>query len=741
MTATTTLLDHHRDQLLESAIDPEIIEGRGYFSVEKKVDLKRLGFGQAQLSVPALVIPIRNVHGDLALYQARPDTPRIVKGKAVKYETPAGAGLVLDVPLRVRDKLRDPKEPLYVTEGSKKVDSANSHGLPCIGVVGVYGWRGTNEQGGKAALPDLECIAWNDRKVYLAFDSDAMEKPEVHQALDRFASLLTSRGAQVRFIYIPSPDGRKVGLDDYLAGGGTVEELLRNATSELHKIPTDEPEEEPEWEPSPEALAEAKRMLKSPDLLERAGATIKALGYAGETTIPRLVYLAITSRILDRPLNLVLTGPTSAGKSYTIDTAADLFPERAIYRLTASSERALIYTEADLSHRVLILGEMPTIKDTRSVGALILKGITWEGRVVYETVESTAAGTKPVRIEKPGPTGFLTSTTGRIDPEIETRVLTVHVSDTRETTREIMTATAARFNGHAPEPPDLASWHALQWWLATEGDTAVTIPYIERLVEMLSDANVRQRRDTGQLGTLLQVSAILHQRQRDRDERARIVATRDDYEIVHQLTADLFGAIQAEGITDALRRTVRTVKMLAVDGTKPTVTQVARELKLDRSTVSRHVSKALDGGWLVNTEERKGRPAKLEVGDPLPENKPALPTPDDLFTTPPPENDYTHTRTADSADTDAENERVEGATRPIHAYTPESEERAARVPRVYTPLHTDSADVNAENVDSVYACSGETEIEVCASCGVELLPAERKLGKCFPCSNPAEVPF
>ena len=53
--------------------------------------LRQLGFSTAQQRVPALVIPLWNVHGDVAFHQARPDYPRLRDGKPVKYETPNGA--------------------------------------------------------------------------------------------------------------------------------------------------------------------------------------------------------------------------------------------------------------------------------------------------------------------------------------------------------------------------------------------------------------------------------------------------------------------------------------------------------------------------------------------------------------------------------------------------------------------------------------------------------------------------
>lgn len=91
------LLPQHAKLLAESAISPEVAKGRGYRSVHTKAELGRLGFGDKQCRVPALLVPIRGVTGDVVLYQIRPDEPRIVKGKALKYETPAGARMALDV--------------------------------------------------------------------------------------------------------------------------------------------------------------------------------------------------------------------------------------------------------------------------------------------------------------------------------------------------------------------------------------------------------------------------------------------------------------------------------------------------------------------------------------------------------------------------------------------------------------------------------------------------------------------
>jgi hypothetical protein len=229
------LSSEHEALIRRSAISPEVARGRGYRTVTEKTVLRRYGFSEAQRRVPALLIPIRDVRGEVALHQLRPDQPRLNKaGKAVKYETPRGARMVLDVPPQARSQLSDPALPLWITEGARKADAAVSKGLCCVALLGVWNWRGKNEHGGLTALADWEQVALKDRRVNVVFDSDVVGKVEVQRALSRLRAFLEGRGAEVQIAYLPpAADGCKVGLDDFLAAGHSVEELFSLASPEL----------------------------------------------------------------------------------------------------------------------------------------------------------------------------------------------------------------------------------------------------------------------------------------------------------------------------------------------------------------------------------------------------------------------------------------------------------------------------------------------------------------------------
>jgi len=234
---TQQLLPQHAELIGDSGIKVEVAKARGYRTVTTRAALQGLGFSEAQRRVPALLIPIWGISGDIATYQIRPDQPRIVNGKALKYETPRGARMVLDVPPGLRPSLANPKIPLFITEGARKADAAVSHGLCCISLLGVWNWRGTNEWGGKTALSDWESIALKHRQVCIAFDSDVMLKKAVHAALARLKPFLEQRGAKVAVIYLPpGENGQKVGLDDFFAAEHTTQELLALARPDLAPI-------------------------------------------------------------------------------------------------------------------------------------------------------------------------------------------------------------------------------------------------------------------------------------------------------------------------------------------------------------------------------------------------------------------------------------------------------------------------------------------------------------------------
>ena len=201
-------------------------------------------------------------------------------------------------------------------------------------------------------------------------------------------------------------------------------------------------------------------------------------------------------------------------------------------------------------------------------------------------------------------------------------MLSLTVTDTQQQTREVMVALAGEPLG---APPNFKPWHALQRWLRA-ADRETAIPYAKALAKLIPPVAVRLRRDFGALLNLISTCAILHQASRERDAEGRIIATLEDYAAVRALVADLVSEGVEATVPATVRETVEKLARLLSDEESVTIAKLAEELELDKSSTWRRVKSAIDRGYVKNLEDRRGRPARLVLGDPLPDDIEILPT-------------------------------------------------------------------------------------------------------------------
>lgn len=372
------------------------------------------------------------------------------------------------------------------------------------------------------------------------------------------------------------------------------------------------------------ATLQPPRRARERHLLEQVAAELAASGVAGETRTLQLLYLVVTSRLLERPCSAVVKGPSAAGKSFVVEQILGLFPPGAYYALSAMSERALVYDREPLAHRMLVLYKAVGISG--DFATYLVRSLLSEGHIDYVTVVRGKAGFEHRHIIREGPTGLITTTTAvSLHPENETRLLSLTVTDSPTQTRAIMLAYAA--GGRAER--DRREWHDFQSWLA-ESAVGVVVPYAGTLADAIPPVAVRLRRDFPTLITLIRAHALLHQVHRRRDTGGRVVANFEDYATVRGLLADLFADAAERSVPMTMRETVRALEGLAASedplGEGLTVTRVAAVLGLDKASALRRVRHAIDKGFLKNLEEHRGRPARLVSGEPMPDDAALLPT-------------------------------------------------------------------------------------------------------------------
>jgi hypothetical protein len=631
----TIISPDHLAMLAKSGITAEFAIARGYETILDKRRLSELKITAAGRNTPGLLIPLLRVDGSTWGWQYRPDVPRLRTGKTVKYETPTGQSNGLDVPPGVAAMLGDPGVPLWITEGTKKADCGAINGLCIVDLIGVWNWLHTNTAGGKMALPEWRDCALNaGRRVVVAFDGDTARNEKVQAAARGLAGYLATKGARIEYLWLPDTDD-KTGLDDYLAEH-SVEELLR-----LIKPTQPRPSERAATPPRTAAYPHSPRSSEPPAcahmryILDAVAEEVVSRGLVGEQRLAKTLYLALTSRLLDKQVSVGVKGHSASGKSYTVETVARMFPPEAYIEFTAMSERALIYYPEKFAHRTLIIYEVTALREgvEDDMTSYIVRSLLSEGRIVYPVTvrdnDKDGTGFKTITITKEGPTNLLfTTTRTRVHAENETRILSLATDDSRAQTARVL-AELADESSHSDD--DLERWRDLQLWLAG-AEHRVTIPYAKQLVRLIPPVAVRLRRDIGAVLALIRAHAMLHQVNRGRDTSGAIIAALDDYTVVRELVADIIAEGVGQTVSDAVRETAAAVAAIATkEGA--TVRAIADRLKLDQSNVSRRLRVAADGGYLRNLEDKRGKPGRWVVGDPLPESINLLPDPAQLCDT------------------------------------------------------------------------------------------------------------
>jgi hypothetical protein len=255
-------------------------------------------------------------------------------------------------------------------------------------------------------------------------------------------------------------------------------------------------------------------LLRDPDLVERIARDVEAVGVVGEGVNALVGYLAMVSRLLDRPLAILIQSTSAAGKSTLMEALLSLLPEQQRVHYSAMTGQSLFYLgEKDLKHKVLAIAEEEGVRQA----AYALKLLQSQGELtIASTGKDPASGklvTAEYRVE--GPVMLMLTTTAiDIDEELLNRCLVLTINETTEQTaaiqqRQRQARTLAGLQAKVRGDAVLAAHRAAQTLLRP---LAVVNPYAEQLT--FASDRVRLRRDHVKYLALIDAIALLHQHQR-----------------------------------------------------------------------------------------------------------------------------------------------------------------------------------------------------------------------------------
>ena len=211
--------------LAKSGLTVEQVEAVGWAMVPPQDYAGHLGF--AIPGAPeAYAIPFRDpVTGEpMKTSSGRPyvrlkfERPVHLGEKSAKYMSPQGSGNRAYIPREAHEAAAR-GEPLLLTEGEKKALCACRNNLPCIGLVGVYGYWDSATQD---LLDELKRYFIAGRQLTCIVDSDAWCNMDIVLAAKRLSHIASLRGCLFKVLVLPPSVNTtdKVGLDDAIVEQG-----------------------------------------------------------------------------------------------------------------------------------------------------------------------------------------------------------------------------------------------------------------------------------------------------------------------------------------------------------------------------------------------------------------------------------------------------------------------------------------------------------------------------------------
>jgi hypothetical protein len=382
---------------------------------------------------------------------------------------------------------------------------------------------------------------------------------------------------------------------------------------------------------SKEAWPRCKDLARRHDILAEFVASARTLNVVGETRALGLLYLAMTSRVLPRPVSAVVKGASASGKSFLVEQVSRHLPEPAYLALTSMSEKALAYTNEPIANRAIIVYEAKGFAG--EFASYLMRTLMTEGDVRHLTVESTEGGFASKSLYVEGPISLITTTTlVSLNPENDNRMLSIPMDDSCEQTGDVMLV-KARSHGKSAgvDVAKLSVWQDLQTWLEGANHNVV-IPYAEGIAVLTPPVVITLRRTFPMLLRLIHTHAMLHQASRKRDSEGQIIATFEDYDRVRSLVGDLIARGSNVMVSTQVRETVDALRGLLPASTKSegiSIGSLATKMQLDRSTVDRRVKEALALGYVENIAPQ-GKTRRLVLGEPIPADGTLFPTVDEL---------------------------------------------------------------------------------------------------------------
>jgi len=401
----------------------------------------------------------------------------------------------------------DPDQP--TTSAAGKLDASNPYNLRYKGEIARYSIRG-------GLRSDMDSL-----KVSIVIES--MQRAGAYQKYRNKVDLYENR--QVERVAREASDKMDVRSDLVELDLHRLTDIVEEYRDRLYVKGKDQAGA-PVIKIDPAMVAQCRKLLTGPDLIERLNQLIGQSGVVGEKTNRMFLFIIATSFKMPDTLHALIQGSTGSGKTHLLERISRLIPQEDVKRFTRVTDSSFYnYGAYDLQNKLICLEDLDGMKEEAQLAFRELQ--SREMLSTSTTGQDDKGNLRSYEKVVYGPIASLACTTrGEIYEDNMSRCFVIAVDETIEQTERVITYQNRKASGKIDTGREQETALLLQSCIRLLKPYPVINPYADK-VHLPQEAHKIRRLNELYQSFVRQVT-LVHQYKRQKDSRGRLISRKED---------------------------------------------------------------------------------------------------------------------------------------------------------------------------------------------------------------------
>lgn len=316
---------------------------------------------------------------------------------------------------------------------------------------------------------------------------------------------------------------------------------------------------------SPENQKKCIEFLKQPDLIKHIDLLIEQAGVVGEESTRKLLFVIASTFKMTTPLHALVQGSSGSGKSHLINSIGQCLPPEDVMSMTRVTSKSFYhYTKNQLVDKVLLIQDFDGLDEEAQYAFRELQSA---GNISSSTTYKDRFGNlvSAIKNVRSHFASLLATTKAELYYDNMSRSVIIGVDESEEQTLRIVAYQNKRLAGLIDIREEQKAKEFLQNCIRSIKPYEVVNRYADK-IKLPIEAKMLRRLNSHYQAFVKQIT-ILHQFQREKDERGRLITQAEDLKIACDILFDAL-MLKVDDLDSSLRQFFDRMKSFISEQTK-----------------------------------------------------------------------------------------------------------------------------------------------------------------------------